>query len=96
VLIQAFDADDALLAWRMHELIATDYDSNVRRARRDRRKKHQVAWLQAIAVDTLANSKLIAHLSWHGEAVLLVDVANEPAAVEAGRIDAAVAIRRSA
>ena len=93
--VRAFDADHTAFAWRVDELIAADHDADVRCARRGRRKEHQVAWLQPIAVDVLADAELIANLPRHRDTVLLVDVADKPAAIEAGWIDAAVSIRRA-
>ena len=87
---ETFDADHAAFARRVDELIAADHDADVRGARRDRGKEHQVAWLQPIAIDVLADAELIANLPRHRDTVLLVDVADEAAAIEAGWIAAAV------
>ena len=80
----------------MDELIAADHDADMRGAGGDRAEEHQVAGLQPSAVDVLADAKLLAHLARHRHAVLLVDVANESAAVEAVRIHAAVSVRGAA
>jgi hypothetical protein len=94
LLTQALDAYDTSFARRVHELIAADDDADVRRTRRDRRKKHQVAWLQPIAIDALADPELIADLPRHRDAVLLVDVTHESTAVESRRVDAAIPVGR--
>ena len=95
LLGEAFDAHDAAFARRVDELIAADHDADVRRTRRDRTEKHQVAWLQPIAVDVLADAELIADLPRHRHTVLFVDVADKPAAIEARWIHAAVPVRRA-
>jgi hypothetical protein len=78
------------------ELIAADHDPDMRGARRDCREEDEVARLEGDRRNRAAHLELLSHLTRQGHAVLPEDVLNEAAAIEARRIEAAVAIGRAA
>ena len=77
-------------------MIAADHDADVRRAGRHRAEEDEIAGLEPVAIDGLADAKLFAHFPRHGDAVLLIYIADEAAAIEAAWIDAAETVRRAA
>jgi hypothetical protein len=90
------DAHDAALARRVHELIPANRDADMGCARSHRGEEQQIAGRQPIGVHLLPLAVLLADFARQRQPVLLVDVLNEAAAVEARWIDAAVPVWRAA
>ena len=88
-----FDANDAARTRRMHEIIGTNRDRDVRRAPGDRREEHQIARRDVISANRRPQRELIANLSREGHAVLSEYVLRESAAVEPCRVCTAVSVR---
>ena len=81
---------------RVHELVPADRDRHVRGPGLGRRKEDDVARRQIPRLpDRFSHPILLADLAREREAMLGEDVLSKPAAVEAVRIDAAVAVRRA-
>jgi hypothetical protein len=70
----------------MDELIAADHDADMRGAGGNGAEEHQVAWRQPAAIDGPADTKLLAHFTRHRDAMLLIDVLHESAAIKPVRI----------
>jgi hypothetical protein len=78
----------------MHESVAAERDGDVRRARRGRREKQEVAGREIRGrIDRRADAELAVYVARERQAVFREDVLREAAAVEAVRIPAAVALR---
>ena len=93
----ALDAHHARRARRVDELVAADRDRDVRwRPGAVVVKKIRSPGASSSGFTDLPDSKLIAHLARQRHAVLREDVLREAAAVEPGRVGAAVAIGRAA
>ena len=80
----------------MNELIAADHDCDMRRVAIGGREEHEIAGQQIFRVDLLTLPKLLTHFPRQGDPILTEDVLSEAAAVEPGRVGAAVAIRCAA
>ena len=80
----------------MNELVTANRDRDVRRAGLGRREEDQVARFQILRPHRFSQSILIAHGTGQRHAVLCEHVLCEAAAIEAGGIAPAVAIRRAA
>src|SRR5437762_12837384 len=91
-----FHADDAARTRGVDELVAADRDAHMRRPWIRRREEQDVARREILGPHRIPRTKLIAHVARQRDAVLREDVLREAAAVEAGGIGAAVAVRRAA
>jgi hypothetical protein len=78
----------------MDELAVAESNADVRRARADGLEEHEISRFDVLPCDRLTDAELCLYVTWQLPAVLREDVADEAAAVEAGRIGAAVAIGR--
>ena len=78
----------------MDEFAVAEGNADVGRARADGFEEHEISRLDVLSGDRLTDAELCLHLAWQLPAVLREDVADEAAAVEAGRIGAAVTIGR--
>jgi hypothetical protein len=79
----------------VNELVATKGQAHVRSTWRNRGKEHQVAELEFIEADKVADFELGLHVSRQRDTALGEDILNEPATVEAGRIASTVTVRCS-
>ena len=80
----------------MNELVAAKGQAHVRSTCSNRGKEHEVAQLEFIEADEVADFELGLHVSRQRHTVLGEDILNEPATIEAGRIASTVAVWRSA
>jgi hypothetical protein len=92
----SLDTNHALGARRVNEFVAAKGQAHVRSTWRNRGKEHEVAELEFIEADEVADFELGLHVSRQRDSVLGEDILNEPATVEAGRIASTVTVRRSA
>ncbi len=88
-----FDANDAARTRRMHEVVGTNHDRDVRRALGDCREEHQITRGDVISVNRCPQRELIANLSREGHTVLSEYVLRESAAVEPCRVRTTVSVR---
>ena len=96
---EPLDTDLAVRARRVHEFIPTNRDPHVRCALTqravDRVEEDEVASAKISSVHITAGAELLGHGSRDADAVLIEDVPDEAAAIEAGRIVSAILVRRA-
>jgi hypothetical protein len=80
----------------VNEPVATKGQAHVRSTWSNRGKEHEVAELEFIEADEVADFELGLHVSRQRDTVLGEDILNEPATVEARRIASTVSVWRSA
>ena len=66
----------------MDEFAAAERDPDVRRASRDGLEEHEIAWLDVVVTDVVADLILLPDLAGQRHALLREDPLDEPAAVE--------------
>ena len=76
----------------MDELARANGDADVRRSATHGFKKEQIAWLNMAGINHLADERLIVNVTRQTHAELIEDPLHEAAAIESGRVAAAVAI----
>src|SRR4051812_32544216 len=89
-------ANDTTRTRSVDELIAADCNSHVRGAATLRLEKHQIPGFDVVTVNAGAELVLIVDLTRQSQAMLREHPLHEPAAIEAARIAAAIAVRNAA
>ena len=78
----------------MHELVAFNNDCDVRRARFRCGEEDEIAWCEVVLTDGVSVTELFANVTRERDAVQCEHILGEPAAIEPGRIAAAIPVRR--
>ena len=86
------DANLASRARSVHELVSAHEDPDVRGGSAARFEEHEIARLQVLLADGAARPELLCHGARHADPASAEDIPDEAAAIEPGRVAAAIAI----